>query len=318
MAVILALCACLALCGAGLFNNAKVVIDMENNPVYKYCTADTLISAFVKDNKAAKENYKDALLLLPGKIKSIGKNGKDIILTGATHTELEIDCSYDKELRENALAYKVGDSVALYGKIDIDAIDKDIHLKTEKIVEVPVAITSDDIYYLLDGASFDKADSEKVTLNNGSIEFLIPSYWKNEDIKHDILADKLGTLEGYQFVLNKLSSGDSAPESFFVAYFDNKEQLSDYLNDSDETKLIEKAIVENILGSVGSFPTKTIGEYAYYTGAYKTAFDTGTGYHTEFVFLADGEDGIVVMLYVYKETKHLSDVLFVSHFLEVK
>ena len=98
--------------------------------------------------------------------------------------------------------------------------------------------------------------------------------------------------------------------------------ISDYLNDSDETELIEKALVENILGNGGSYSSKKVdtyygSEYVYYIGSYKTAFDTGTGYHTEFIFQADGEDGIVVMLYVYKEAKHLSDILFVSRFLKM-
>ena len=109
----------------------------------------------------------------------------------------------------------------------------------------------------------------------------------------------------------------------FICYFDNKTQLSDYLNDSDEIELIEKAIVENILGSVGTFPSKEVktyygSKYTYYIGSFKSAFDTGSGYHTEFIFQEDGEDGIVVMLYVYKETTHISDVLFVSRFLEIK
>ena len=156
-----------------------------------------------------------------------------------------------------------------------------------------------------------------------TLEFYVPSSWVNQDVQCDILYEKIGTMEGYQYVLNKLGAGDAEPESFFVAYFNNQKQLSDYLNDSDETKLIEKAIVENILGSVGNFPSKEVdtyygSEYVYYIGSYKTIFDTGTGYHTEFIFQVDGEDGIVVMLYVYKEPKHLSDVLFVSRFLEIQ
>lgn len=322
LVVILVLCVCFSLCGAGWFNNTKVVIDTENNAVYQYCTADTIISAFVKDSKVARKDYQDAVVLLSGKVKSIGKDGKNMVLVGANNTALTIDCSYAKELREVALAYKVGESVALYGKIKLNIFDNNIHLKAVKIVEVPTAISSNEVYYLLDGSSFDKTKSKKITLNNGGVEFYVPSSWVNQDVQCDILAGEIGTMEGYQYVLNKLGSGDSVPESFFVAYFDNQKQLSDYLNDSDETELIEKEIVENILGSVGSFPSKEVdtyygSEYVYYIGSYKTIFDTGTGYHTEFIFQADGEDGIVVMLYVYKEARHLSDVLFVSRFLEI-
>lgn len=323
IAVILVLCTCFSLCGAGWFNKAKVIIDTENNPVYQYCRADAVISDFVKDHQAARKQYKDSRVLISGKIQSIGENGKNLMLTGISNTDLTIECSYDKELRKNALSYKVGESVALYGKITFSILDEDIHLKVDKIVEVPVSISSNDIYYLLDGYSFDKTDARKVTLNNGKVEFYIPSSWTGEEVQFDISNSKISTMECYQYVLNKLDEGDSTPESFFVGYFDNQQQLSDYLNDSDETKEIEKAIVGNILGSVGSFPSKEVdtyygSEYVYYIGSYKTAFDTGIGYHTEFVFQADGEDGIVVMLYVYKEPKHVEDILFVSRFLEIK
>jgi len=122
--------------------------------------------------------------------------------------------------------------------------------------------------------------------------------------------------------LNKLDGQDSTPESVFVCYFDNSTQLG-YAGDAGETKLIEKAIVENILGSVGSFPTKRVttyydAEYNYYDGVFKNALEAGEGYRTEFIFQADGEDGIVVVLYVYKEAKHVDDLLFLLRFLNVK
>lgn len=318
VAVILAVFTCFSLCGAGLFNNStEVTIDTKKNQVYKYCSVDN-----IKDAKSAKKDYQDALLLLSGKVKSVGKNGKNMILVGVNNSSLEIECSYNKELREAALAYGIGESVALYGRLTVDFFDKEIHLDAEKIVKVPAAVSSDDVYYLLDGSSFDKTNSQKVILNNGRVEFYIPSSWTNQDIQQNIKDKEIGAMEGYQYVLNKLETDNSVPESLFIAYFDNGEQLSD-LNDSDETKLIEKAIIENILGSVGSFPSKKVdtyygSEYVYYQGSYNTSFDAGTGYRTEFVFQADGEDGIVVMLYVYKEARHLQDVIFVSRFLKIK
>ena len=323
LAVVLVICASFFLCGASWFNKTKVVIDTENNYVYKYCTADTMLSEFKNNRKEAKKKYQDEQVLLSGKVVSIGKNGKNIILSGRTTSDIAIDCSYDKELRESALAYNVGESVALYGQITVDAIDNDIHLKAVKIVKVPTSITSNNMYYLLDGSSFDKMKATKVTLNNGGVEYYIPSIWTRQGIQHNIMEEKLGSIEGYQYTLNKLETNNSTPESLFVCYFNNKTQLSDYLNDSDETELIEKAIVENILGSVGMFPSKEVktyygSKYTYYIGSFKSTLDTGSGYHTEFVFQADGEEGIVVILYVYKDTKHISDVLFVSRFLEMK
>ena len=312
----------ITLCGAGWFNRTKVVIDTENNRVYQYCTVDTLISAFMQDSKAARNTYQDTMLLLTGKVSGIGKNNKDLELTGLTLSETTVKCSYSKELRTAVSAYREGDNIALYGKITVDAIDKDIHLKTEKIVDSSSVTASGDMFYQLDGSSFDKRTASKVTLHNGDIEYYIPASWADRDIQFNIVDEKLGTMEGYQYRLNRLGMNDSVPESLFICYFDNQKQLADYLNDSDETELIEKAIVENILGDVGSFPSKEVdtyydSEYDYYLGSYKTVFDTGMGYHTEFVF-QKAEEGIVVMIYVYKETKHLSDVMFVTRFLEVK
>ena len=179
------------------------------------------------------------------------------------------------------------------------------------------------MYYLLDGSSFDKTNATKVTLNNGRVEYFIPSLWAGRNIQHDIVDENLGSIEGCQYILNKLEAGNSVPESLFIGYFDNESQLSDYLNDSNETELIEKAIVENVMGSVGTFPSKKVdtyygSKYVYYIDSFKTTFDTGIGYHTEFVFQADGEDGIIIMLYVYKDKKHISDVLFISRFLAIK
>ncbi len=316
------------LCGAGWFNRTKVVIDTEKNRVYQYCTVDTLISAFTQDDKEARKTYKDNMVLLAGKVSSIGKNGKDLVLTGITSSDMTVKCSYDKELRTVASDYGIGDSVALYGKITVDAIDKDIHLKAEKIMDMPPVITSNEMFYLLDGSSFDKRNANKITLHNGDVEYYIPASWASEDIQSNITDEKLGTMEGYQYRLNRLEVNDSDPESLFICYFDNQKQLADYLNDSEETELIEKAIVDNILGDVGSFPSKEVdtyygSEYDYYLGSYKKKSDTvgiksGSGYHVEFIFQADGKEGIVVMLYVYKETKHLSDIMFVSRFLEIK
>ena len=318
--VISAICICFSLCGAGWFNRTKVVIDTENNRVYQYCTVDELISVFTQDGKDAKETYQNAMVLLAGKVSSIGKNGKNLVLTGMKSSDMAVKCSYDKELRTVASEYSVGDNVALYGKITVDPIDKDIHLKAEKIVDMSSVIMSSEMFYLLDGSSFDRKNANKITLHNDDVEYYIPASWTGEDIQSNIVDEDLGTMEGYQYRLNKLEADDSFPESLFICYFDNKTQLADYLNDAEETELIEKAIVYNIIGkeniksSQRGVDTYYGSEYDYYLGSYRAKL---YGYNTEFIFQADGEDGIVVMLYVYKEAKHLPDVLFVSRFLNI-
>lgn len=318
----LALCACLSLCGAGWLDSTKVAIDTENNRVYEYAAAENIIFDYIRDKEQTTLEYHQEYVLLTGKVQSVGKEGKTIVVSGDTNTQRAIHCTVDKALRNTALTYGKGDSIALYGQLKMNVWDKEIRLDAEKIVPIPTDVPSGDMYYLADGTSYNKKDTTKMELKDGRVEYYIPSFW--EGIQHNITEENLGSMEGYQYVLNQMpGSKDTTPESLFVCYFDNKTQLADYLNDSDETELIEKAIVENILGKVGRFPSKEVktyygSKYTYYSGSFKNALETGAGYHTEFVFQADGDEGIVLVLYVYKDTKHLSDVLFLTRFLEIK
>lgn len=314
--------ACLTLCGAGWFGTSKVVIDTEENYVYEQCMADEVLTAFAANHKAAKEQYQGAALLLTGKVKSVGSEGKKLVLTGTGTAIQSMECTYDKALRATALQYKDGDKVALYGRISVNIFTGTVSFKVDKFTIPPAAVTSTDMYYLSDGTSFDKKNAVKETLQSGAVEYYVPASWMGKEIRHNVKEENLGTMEGYQYVLNKLDGQDTTPESVFVCYFDNKTQLG-YAGDAGETKLIEKAIAENILGKVGSFPTKKVTtyydtEYNYYDGVFKNALEAGEGYRTEFIFQADGEDGIVVVLYVYKEAKHVEDLLFLMRFLEVK
>lgn len=320
--ILMTLCMFLSFVGAGWFDGAKVTVDTENNKVYQYRTADEIVSEFKENAKAAKAKYDNQPVLLTGQVKSVGKDGKYLMVTGLNNTALSIECTCDKDLRSTAKTYKTGTAVALYGSIEVGLITGDLTLDVDKITAKPASALSSDMYYLLDGTEYNKRNATKVTLNKGNLEYYIPSTWANDKIQHSVKDENLGTMEGYQYVLNKLNPADPVPESLFVCYFDNSAQLA-FASDYDETKLIEKAIVENILGNVGIFPTKKVttyygAEYNYYDGVYKNPLEAGDGYRCEFIFEADGEDGIVVVLYVYREAKHVEDVLFLTRFLEVK
>ena len=321
-AILMTLCMWFSFLGASWFSGTKVTVDTENNKLYQYRTADEIVLAFQANRKTAKANYDGQPVLLSGKVVSVGKDGKNIMVTGLNNTSLSIECTYDKALRSTAKTYQAGTAIALYGTIEVGLITGDVYLRADKITTKPASALSGDMYYLLDGTEYNKRNATKVTINNGYVEYYIPSTWANSKIQHSVKDENLGTMDGYQYVLNKLSPTDPVAESLFVCYFDNKAQLA-FAGDSDETKLIEKAIVENILGSVGIFPTKKEttyygAEYNYYDGVYKNALEAGEGYRCEFIFQADGEDGIVVILYVYREARHLKDVLFVTRFLEIK
>lgn len=321
-AILMTLCMFLSFIGAGWFDGAKVTVDTENNKVYQYRTADDIVSEFKENPKAAKLKYDNQPVLLSGQVKSVGKDGKYLMVTGLNNTSISIKCTCDKDLRSTAKTYKAGTAVTLYGSIEVGLITGDVSLETDKITSKPESALSGDMYYLLNGAEYNKRNATGITLNNGNVKYYIPSTWANKKIQHNIKDENLGTMEGYQYVLNKLSPTDPVAESLFVCYFDNSTQLA-FAGDSDETKLIEKAIVENILGNVGIFPTKKVdtyygAEYNYYDGVYKNPLEAGDGYRCEFIFRADDEEGIVVVLYVYREAKHVDDVLFLTRFLEVK
>lgn len=317
-AALLALCVLMTLHGAGWFQKATVVVDTENNPVYKHYSTVEISAAFASNEKTAEDKFQGEPVLLSGTVESVEKNGKNIVLAGTAARN--ITCLCEKSLRNMALQYKAGDRVAVYGHIIVNIFTKTVYLNVDKIVAVPASATSTEMYYLLDGTPFDKRNAVKETLNGGGVEYYVPAAWTNEKIRHSVKDKALGTMEGYQYVLNKLTA-DSTPESLFVCYFDNMAQLA-YPSDAKETELIEKAIVENILGNVGSFPSEEVktyygSDYDYYSGVFKNALETGDGYRTEFIFQADGQEGIVVVLYVYREPKHVSDLLFMMRFLEI-
>lgn len=306
------------ICGFS-FSKTTVAIDTEKNRVYQYVTVDTVMEAFTSDEVKAKKEYADGYYLLSGTIDSIKEKGKSVTLSASKGDE-KIVCPCDKEIRGDVLQYHTGDSVALFGKMTIDFIDKEKHISVEKIVKAPSAVKSSEIYYTLDGNSFDYTSASVRTLGNGRVEYRIPLKWNSIEV--NITDEGIGTIEGCQYVLNKTSGEESAePESLFVCYFDKK--LLKEADDIQETKDVEKTIIENIDGNVGKFPVREQDtyygtEYKYYLGRYTDALETGKGYRTEYVFQEDGDNGIILYLYVYRETTHLSDVMFVTRFLKIK
>lgn len=313
--------ACLTLCGAGWFNTTKVVVDTENNKVYEQCRADEVFSAFSSDSKTAKEKYGKMPVRLTAKVVSVDGDGTDLVITGMNTAASSMGCSYDKALRSEMKQYKAGDTITLYGQIAVGLFTGEVSLKVDKIAQDAGTSRSAGMYYLQNGATFDMRDAVKETLRNGDVEYYVPSAWTGKEIRHNITEENLGTMEGYQYVLNKLDASETVPESVFVCYFD-KDKLFDE-SDVVKTEQVAKLVVENILGSAGSLSKKEVTtyydtEYLYYKGVFKNAMETGEGYRTEFIFQADGEDGIVVVLYVYKEAKHVDDLLFLMRFLEVK
>lgn len=304
------------LCGFSL-SKPSVVIDTEKDHVYKYVSLDTVNKDFETDSKKAASKYDKNYYLVTGTIKSMKDNGSSFVLAGS---EGEAECSCEKSVRANVLKYiNFVNDVAVFGKMNVDPFDKERHIEVEKVIAAPSAIKSRETYFTIDGSSFDYSGAFKRTLASGRVTYYIPSKWK--EIEHNIIEEDMGTLEGYEYVLNK-TPGESKPEPeyLFICYFDKK--LLKEPNDINDIEAVEKAIIKNIDGDVGSFPQKEQktyygANYKYYVGSFKDALDGGKGYRTEYVFLEDKGKGTVLFLYVYKDAKYSSDVMFATRFLEI-
>ena len=310
----------LLLCGF-IFEKPSVVVDTENNHVYEYITSDEIISAYNKNTDEAKVKYLNNYYLVSGKIGEIAKNGSTFEFVGKD--DKGITCSCPKELRSDVLSHKTNDTICAFGKITGNPLNKKCLLSVEKIDSVIMGESG--LYFQQDGSKIDRDTMNERTLDEDEVKFYIPAVWK--EVEHNIESEELGTIEGYQYVLNKLpGSEDEVPESFFVCYFDNESQL-DNTDEKKKTKQIEKAIIDNISGEGEgeaarvrrNVSTYYGAKYDYYISSYTDAFNAmKNGYHVEYIFQRNGEEGFVIYLYVYKEPKHLNDVLFVTRFLEIQ
>lgn len=301
------------------FSKKAVSVDTEKNRVYQYITVDSILDAFSRDTKTAREEYEGNYYLMSGKIKEISKKGDSVsIYSSSSDNTMKCNCT-DKNVRNDILKFEVGDSVAVYGKLTVDVFDKEQHIQIEKIIKNPSSIKSDETFFLLNGDKFDAADTLERTLGNGRVKYLIPTNWS--EIEVNIAENDLGSIEGYQYVLNKMPGNTNAvPEYVFITYFDKK--LLKEASDIKKVDGVEKIIVENIEGNVDKFSSKKVhtyydAEYQYYLGKYTDQLDAGKGYRTEYIFQEDEDKGIVLIVYVYRDNNYLSDVIFVSRFLKL-
>lgn len=308
--VLIALIMTVQLCGFS-FVQPNIAIDTDKYPVYTYVTADDLINELNRDKSLSK--YKDKYIVLSGMFENRSKDGINVI----NSESVTIPCSYKKDAGISSDGFSFKDKIAVWGKCTV-TFGKLKLTEVKKIVKDP-AVRSSETYYTLNGSFLEKSRALERTLNGGTVKYYIPSGWKA--VERNIKGQDLGKIDGYQYVLNNLPGNNSGvPESLFVCYFDK----SLLLNSSDMTRTnqVEKAIIKNIEGSVGTFPIykKTTyygAKYQYYHGVYNDPLMEK--YSTEYVFQADGDRGIVMYLYLYRETEanHLSDVMLITRLLEI-
>lgn len=320
-AILLILCMSFTLCGWGTQKN--VMLDTELNRVYLAESAECVISEFTKDHLSAAEKYQNQFVRLTGAVGSVDKKGSTLKIVGNYSDKKVIICSCPRAIQEQVKSLKLGESIAVYGKLTVDRLDKDIRISVECITSgKATAQSSSELYFTKDGNCQNKKVLLQKSLNNGTVKFYVPTGWSEVESK---ISGDIGTIDGFQYSLNHLTGSCSIyPEMFFVSYFDNGKFLAD-ASDSTKTLEIEKAIIKNISEKEPSkFPTKEIktyygAKYTYYKTTYRdTRMDpNGDGYHVEYVFLPDENKGIVLYLYVYKEARHLSDVMFLMRFLSI-
>ena len=174
-----------------------------------------------------------------------------------------------------------------------------ISIEIDRIEATDSDTVNSSIYSMRSGLAVDIRDMSERTLNDGKISYRIPKGWA--EVEHDIEAEGLGAMVGYQYKLNEIGRKSEYAESFFVCYFDTDSFVAE--NDRGNTKQIEEAILRDILRTddLKKFPTRK--ETTYYGADYKYYQDTykklnGDKYQAEFVF-HELDDGILVYLYIY-------------------
>ncbi len=313
LTVILLLVMAISLNSFTLFNSS-VEIDTAANRVYKYVTVEKILSDTANDLKSAQSEYNNKFVLLSAMFENSDSNGLSVI----DEKFKSVECSFEKN-KPISLKFAFKEKIAVFGKVSYSSGTPKL-VQVRKVISAP-AVRSSDIYFTLDGTSFDKTAATERTLNGGRVKYYIPSGWKK--IEANITEKELGIIEGYQYVLNKMPGNTSdVPESLFVCYFDK--DLLKNTSDIKSTELVEKAIIRNINPDekIGSFPSATINtyygaRYQYYCGKYQKGI--GQAYRTEYVFQTDGENGLIMFLYLYpNDNKYLSDVILTARFTEIK
>lgn len=313
------ICVGMVLCGFDFFNN-KVIMDTEERRIYQVSDPGALGDAFEKN----KDRYNGSCFLLYGNVVNKKSSYKEFDLETDGGGK-GITCSItDKQQTENIRNLKEGDRVKVYGKVSYGLTGR-LNVKIDKVENAGDEAVSYDTYTLIGGQPVRKsgmAEKRFYSKNKDrSLEarFYIPSEWKA--VEHDVVEEKLGSMEGYQYCLNNLGKREAYAESLFISYYDKSDVD---INDRDKDKLIEEAIIRDILYPkdenkvITGFPLKSIktyygAKYKYYRSSYKTA--TGEKYSVEMIF-QETENGFAVVTYVYKHENHIDDVMLVLRLME--
>ena len=290
-------------CGLS-FNTAIVDMDPEENPSYQYADMSELAAAVRADRAADKYKYEHYWSY--GIVSALNLGKRTVSVAPADNENVSVEFKNDGKTVGDSLA--VNDNVRLFFRVTKGVLGK-ASLEIDRIERAGIKNVTGTVYSTAGGAALRIGEENKRVIADGKVSFYIPDSWKN--VEADIRENELGSIDGYQYKLNKLGKGEAYSECLFVTYFDKTKMVD--VNDMGDNKRIEKAIVKDILKkeASGKFPLREITapygpKYKYYRGNFKRS--TGETYLTEFVFQEQG-DGIVVVLYLYKDKKHLDDIM---------
>ncbi len=316
-AVIPALMAVLILLCGFSFGRIYVTLDVRDNTLYREMSAGEIFDAVSSDLQAAKQTYDRESCAVFGKLKSVAKDGRSFEITAADTDGTQnrsIHCILGENYSGSLPA--VGSVFYTLGELRITALGSgSCSLEAAGIRESSSRLASDEVYLTVNGDIVRPGSMTVRTFGKNSItkdpvvSLKIPESFVTVE-------EKLPNLDGYLYRLNEMrDTRNTRPEQFYIFWFDNEEQLYDQ-NDKNRSQDIARAIIKNILPGenirFGRFPIRRTvygQEYMYYDTAY-------SGHNAEFVFKPCGTDGILCMLYVYRNSDHKKDILSIFRFVE--
>ncbi len=318
----------LFLSGLGLSKKA-VSLDTEGYRVYQNRKASSVINGIKHGGKDDWKAYDDEYFALLGYAQNVKpKNDQFDLSISAMEDSSHINCKVKDDVLANAIVeLSAGDTILVYGQLSVTALNKNNPtLYVDSFQKVDSDRIDEDAVSTRNGNNtYKTGDLLERDLHNGKVKYYIPQSW--EQVEHNIVAEELGEIEGYQYRLNELNRGAVYAQSLFVCYFEIERFVA--LNDRSDMTLIEEAILRDITGkeNLKDFPLRTVKtyygtEYKYYQDGYKKAM-TGDPYRMEFVFQEIGSEGILVYLYVYNndtedQGKIKEEALMVMRLLETQ
>ena len=306
------------LCGYTFFRQAATleVNDTKENYIYKVCGIDDLFSELSANKSKTIETYNGKRVAISGTIDSIQENNMALTLISGENDKVEVRIT-DQQLASKVGDLKAGDKVKIYGRLAIvDFFGTAVSMDAEEVSKMTALTSSGANYEFTSGKKYSNSLTTARSLGGGKMKYHIPNEWA-------AVESKLEGIEGYQYKLNEISSTyKTEPEQVYLFYFSNEKYLNNQ-SDKEETKSIEMAIIKNILKgeNVNYFSIKTMNSdygrtYQYYDS--NSFLDQQRkGHNVEFVFTPVGTDGIACIMYVFNESHHKEDILYVMREMEV-